>query len=205
MRLSGNPHLQGCWLYRAVRGARPDRNPLRRGTDRLETYLLAGLFAAVAAGTPFAAQAASHSAYASALRAQQEQLATTHLVRAVLTQDAAPASGYALNVNVLTPATWTSVTGKHRSGMVPAEPGSLKGVAVSVWADDGSGYLESPPLSASEVAGQADAAVAGAFAGIAAVLVAGTGAIRQLMHRRRMAAWEADWLATAPTWNRQSW
>jgi hypothetical protein len=204
MRLNGYPRIAGCWLYRAVRGARPDRNPLRRGTDRLETYLLAGLFAAVAAGTPFAAQAASHASYVNTLHVQQEQLATSHQVRAMLTQDAAVASGYALNVNVLTPATWTSATGVRRSGGVPAAPGSRKGTAVTVWTD-GSGYLESPPLTASEVTGQADAAMVGAFAGAAVVFVAGAGAIRQLMNRRRMAAWDADWVTTAPMWNRQSW
>lgn len=204
MRLNGYPRIAGCWLYRAVRGARPDRNPLRRGTDRLETYLLAGLFAAVAAGTPFAAQAASHASYVNTLHVQQEQLATSHQVRAMLTQDAAVASGYALNVNVLTPATWTSATGVRRSGVVPTAPGSRKGTAVTVWTD-GSGYLESPPLTASEVTGQADAAMVGAFAGAAVVFVAGAGAIRQLMNRRRMAAWDADWVTTAPMWNRQSW
>ena len=29
--------------------------------------------------------------------------------------------------------------------------------------------------------------------------------IRQLLNRRRMAAWEADWIVTAPAWNRQRW
>ena len=204
MRLNGYPRIAGCWLYRAVRGARPDRNPLRRGTDRLETYLLAGLFAAVAAGTPFAAQAASHASYVNTLHVQQEQLAVSHQVRATLTQNATVASGYALNVNVLTPATWTSPTGVRRSGVVPAAPGSRKGTAVTVWTD-GSGYLESPPLTTAEVTGQADAAMVGAFAGAAVVFVAGAGAIRQLMNRRRMAAWDADWATTAPMWNRQSW
>jgi hypothetical protein len=94
MRLNRYPRIAGCWLYRTVRGARPDRNPLRRGTDRLETYLLAGLFAAVAAGTPFAAQAASHASYVNTLHVQQEQLATSYQARAMLTQDAAAASGW---------------------------------------------------------------------------------------------------------------
>jgi hypothetical protein len=46
--------FQGRWLCRVVRGARPDQNPLRRGTDRLEAYLLAGLFATAAAAAPLA-------------------------------------------------------------------------------------------------------------------------------------------------------
>lgn len=205
MRLNGFPHLQGSWLYRTVRGARPDRNPLRRGTDRVETCLLVGLFVTAVAGAPFAARAASHAAYVGALHARQEQLATRHQVRAVLTQAAPPVSGYALNTTVLTQATWTSVTGVRRSGEVPAEPGRPLGAAVTVWTDNGSGYLDSPPLTMTEAAGQADAAMVGAIAGTGIAYVAGACAIRQLLNRRRMAAWEADWLATAQAWNRQRW
>jgi hypothetical protein len=205
MRLKKTSRFQGRWLSRAVRGARPDRNPLRRGTDRLETCLLAGLFVAAAAGTPFAAEAASQAAFVNAQHVQQAQLATRHQVPATLTANAAPPSGYSLSVNVLTPATWTSIGGVRRSGEVPAAPGSLKGSVVPVWTDNTTGYLDSPPLTVAEVASQADAAMVGAIAGVAIVSLACAGAIRQLLNRRRMAAWEADWLATAPTWNRQSW
>jgi hypothetical protein len=195
---------QGLWLYRAVRGLRPDRNPLRRRTDRVETCLLAGLFVAAAAGAPFAAHAASQASYAEALRLQQEQTASRHQVGAALTQAATTVSGYALSTLVLTPATWMSAGGVRRSGEVPAEPDSPRGTVVQVWTD-GNGYLVSPPLAASQVAGQADAAIVGTIAGIAVVYVAGAGAIRLVMNRRRMAAWDADWLATARTWNHQSW
>jgi hypothetical protein len=204
-RAPGNPlGNQGLWLYRAVRGLRPDRNPLRRGTDRVETCLLAGLFVAAAAGAPFAAHAASRASYANALRVQQEQTASRHEVGAVLTQAATTLSGYTLSVGVLTQATWTSAGGVRRSGEVPAEPGSPRGTVVMVWTDE-SGYLVSPPLAASQVAGQADATTVGTIAGIAVVYVAGAGAIRLVANRRRMAAWDADWLATARVWNRQSW
>ncbi len=52
--------MQGGWPLRTVRGVRIDRNPLRRGIDRLETCLLVGLFVALAAATPFAARLAGH-------------------------------------------------------------------------------------------------------------------------------------------------
>jgi hypothetical protein len=205
MRLKKSPSLQGSWLCRAVRGARPDRNPLRRGTDRLETYLLVGLFAAAAAGAPFAAQAASHACYVNALHVQQEQFATRHQVPAVLTQNAVPATGYSLSGNVLTPATWTSAAGVHSSGEVPAAAESPKGTTVTVWTDDASGSLDSPPLTAAEVASQGDAAMVGTITGIAIAYLAGAGATRQLLNRRRMAAWDADWVTTAEAWNHQSW
>lgn len=193
---------QGRWLNRTVRGLRPDRNPLRRGTDRFETCLLAGLFVAAAAGAPFAAEVTSHAAYLSALHAQQEQRATTHQVQAVLTEAATGVDGY--NAAVPAEANWTSPAGLPRSGEVPAEPGSPAGTAVTVWTD-ANGNLAGPPLTDGEVAGQADAAMAGAIAGVIATYAASAGVIRQVLYRRRMAAWEADWLATARTWNRQSW
>jgi hypothetical protein len=202
MRLRRPPSIQGSWLLRAIRGARPDRNALRRGTDRLETCLLVGLFVVLAAATPFTAALAGRVSYVNGLHARQEQLATRHQVRAVLTNDASAVSTYSLSGYVLTPATWTSVAGVRRSEEVPAKPGSLKGTFVTVWTD-GNGNLDSPPLAVSDLASQADAATTGVIIGAGVVYIVGAAAIRQLCNRRRMAAWDADWLATAPTWNPQ--
>src|SRR5215831_9590990 len=132
---------------RVLRGVRPDRNPLRRTCDRVETYLLAGLFLASAAAAPFAAQAASRDAYAVALRAQQEQLATRHLVPAELTQVTAVSSADDLSSYVPVRATWTSVTGVRRAGQVMAQAGSKMGSTVPIWTDD-AGNLVTPPLLA---------------------------------------------------------
>jgi hypothetical protein len=196
--------IRDSWLLRAIRGARPDRNPLRRGIDRLETGLLVGLFVALAVLTPFAARLAGHESYLNALHARQEQLVSRHQVQAVLTHDAGPVSGYSLTAYVLTQATWTSAAGVSRSGEVPAEPGSRKGTVVPVWID-ANGYLDSPPLAVSEVASQADAAAIGVVVAAGVVGITGAAAIRQLMNRRRMAAWDSDWLVTARAWNRQRW
>ena len=204
MRLQGSPGIQGCWLLRAIRGARPDRNALRRGTDRLETCLLVGLFVVLAAVTPFAARLAGHASYVSGLHARQEQLATRHQVQAMLTADAGPVSGYSISAYVLTQATWTSAAGVRSSGEVPAESGSPKGTLVTVWSD-ANGDLDSPPLAVTEVASQADAATVGVIVGAGVVYIVVTAATRQLLNRRRMAAWDADWLATAPAWKHQSW
>lgn len=204
MRLRGSQNVRCCWPLRAIRGARPDRNPLRRGIDRLETCLLVGLFVALAVLTPFAAQLAGHASYVSALHTRQEQLVNRHEVRAVLTDDAGQVSGYSLSAYVLTQATWTSAGGVPRSGDVPAEPGSPKGTAVTVWTDN-NGYLDSPPLALSEVTSQADAATIGVIVAAGVLYICGAAAIRQVLNRRRMAAWDAEWVTTAQTWNRQRW
>jgi len=196
----GLQRLQALWLSRAVRGLWPDRNPLRRRTDRLEVYLLGGLLVAAVAGTPFAAQAASHDAYVTALHARQAQLASLHEVAAALTVRAVQPGGYSLGTSVLTEASWTAASGGRHSGLVPVMPGSPRGTAVTVWID-GSGNLASPPLTLTEVVGQADAARAGTIIALVVTYGAGAAATRQLLNRRRMAAWDEDWLVTARVWN----
>jgi hypothetical protein len=199
-RRPGHPEL---WLYRAVRGARPDGNPLRRRTDRVETCLLAGLFVAAAAGAPFAAQAAGHAWLADATHTRLAQLASRHEVTAVLAQSAGAVGEYTLSSQVPALASWKSAGGTLRAGDVPAAPGSPPGTLVSVWTDD-NGYLVSAPLTVTQVADQVDAARVTAVSAIIIGYMAGTLAIRRLLNHRRMAAWDADWLVTARVWNRQT-
>jgi hypothetical protein len=203
-RVPGSERVRGhqrLWLWRVARGARPDRNPLRRRADRLETYLIAGLFLAGGAGAPFAAQAASQASFSHGLHVRAEQLASRYQVPAVLTGDA-DSGGYSLTSNVPAQATWTAVDGTSRAGVVPAPSGTRSGGSVIVWTL-ASGELTGPPLTVAEVADQADAALVGAITGVVVACVAGALAIRQLIDRRRMAAWDDDWRATAPAWNRQ--
>jgi len=197
-------NMQGRWYCRLVRGFLPDRNPLRRACDRVETFLLAGLFVAAVAAAPFAAQAASHAAYSGALRAQQAQVAARHQVPAVLTQAAgSTVSGY-LGALIPARATWTSVTGVKRTGQVMATAGSAKGSTVIVWTD-AAGNLTNPPLQPSQVTGQGYMAALGAIVGVGAVYLCATVGMRRVLNRRRLAAWAADWAVTARAWNRQRW
>jgi len=191
----------GRWL----RWMLPDRNPLRRTSDRVETCLLAGLFAVLAALAPFAAQFASHAAYAGALRAQHAQLATRHLVRAEITQVVPdPNSAYTLNTDEAADATWTSATGTRDAGQVLAPDGSRKGSVIAIWTD-AAGNLVSPPLLTSQVSGDGQLAAFGAVTGLGAAYLGAAAAARLVLNRRRMAAWDADWLVTAQAWNRRSW
>ncbi len=188
-----------------MRGLCPDRNPLRRTSDRVETSLLVGLFVATAAGAPFAVHAASDTAYGAALRTEQTQVATRHEVRAVLTQAAgSTASAYTLSTEVPVRASWTSAAGVKRTGEILALAGSAKGSEVTIWTD-ARGDVTSPPLQLSQVAGQGQVAALGAIVGIAALFLSETALVRYVMNRRRMAAWDADWAVTAQAWNHQSW
>lgn len=184
---------------------RPDRNPLRRTSDRVETYLLAGLFAALAAAAPFAAQSASNAAYAEALRAQHAQLATRHLVRARITQVVLDSNNaYTLNSDEQAEAAWTSAAGVRNTGQILAPDGSRKGNVIAVWTD-AAGDLVSPPLLTSQVSGDGQLAAFGAVTGLGVLYLGSAAAARLVLNRRRMAAWDAAWLVTARTWNRRQW
>jgi hypothetical protein len=186
-----------------ARGLRPDRNPLRRRSDRVQTYLLLSLFLAAATIAPFAGQAANHAAYAAALRAERAQLAASHEVRAVLTQAAGSSfSGYTVVGYVPVQATWTSITGIRHSGLVMAPTDTARGSTVTVWTD-AAGDLTIPPLQPSQVAGQAELAEFGAITGIGLLYLGAAATICYVLHRRRIAAWEAEWAVTARVWNRQ--
>lgn len=199
---------QGRWLSRLVHGRRPDRNPLRRRSDRVETYLLGGLLAAGIAGAPFAAQAVGHATYAALLRAEHVEQATRHQVRAELLQragnNATLVNGSELDIRIPVRARWTAVTGVPRTGQLMVPVGSRPGTTVTVWTDS-SGTLVDPPLQPGQVANQADMAAASAVAGIGILYLCEAVIVRQVLNRRRIAAWDADWALTEPMWNRQRW
>jgi hypothetical protein len=154
-------HMPGTsWLGRLLRGLRPDRNPLRRGSDRAESVVLAALLAAFLAVAPFAAHAAGHWAATSAARQAQAQ-------RASLTQVTAGASA---------------------------------GGTVRVWVDR-TGQLANPPLTRDQVSGRFQLAAGTAVAGLAVVLAAAGWLTRRALDRRRLAGWDAEWLANGPRWS----
>lgn len=194
---------RGNRLVRFVRGARPDRNPLRRTSDRVETWVLAGSLLAAVAATPFAARMAADVTHDAAVRTQRAQEASELRVRAVLLRPAGRTQAV-MDTGVPTQARWTSVTGAPRHGEVLATPGAPRGAEVVVWTD-ATGNLTRSPLTDSQVAGQADLAESGAIAGIVLLLAGEVLLVRHILYRRRMAAWGDQWGVTGPAWNRQRW
>lgn len=195
----------GSWPRRVIRGLRPDGNPLRRKADKAEAYILAGFLAAAIAVAPFAAHLAGDAGHTAAQQTARQELATSHEVKALVLQGATgTASGYSLDSGFLARIRWTIPGGRAETGQVAVPPGTKKGAVVGVWITN-SGQLTNPPLQPAQVAGQADLAAAGALAGIGLLYLCEAIIVRMLFNRRRLAAWDADWAATAPMWNRQRW
>ena len=186
------------WLGRFVRGRRPDRNPLRRGSDRAETAMLTVLVAAFLAGAPFAARAAGTWTDTVAHRVQAEQQASRQEVSAVLLK-AAPVRVADEGTDPEVPARWTARNGALMRGDVPAPPGTAAGVTVRVWvARDG--QFTSPPLRDSQISWLVALSCTVAVTGLGLLLVITGLLTRRELDKRRMAAWDAEWRTSGPNW-----
>jgi hypothetical protein len=189
-----------CWLIRLLRGLRPDRNPLRRGSDRAETVVLAALLAAFLVGAPFAAGAAGHWASISAARQAQAQRASLTQVTATLVRNAPVWSGYGSGTGAVTQARWRAPDGRPRSGEVYVTAGDLAGGTVRIWVDR-AGLRTRPPLTRDQVAGRIQFLAGAAVSGLATLLAIVGWLAHRALDRRRLAGWDADWLATEPRWS----
>jgi hypothetical protein len=194
------PRIRGDRLPGLVRRWRPDGNPLRRTTDRVEGIVMALLIGAFLTGAPLAALAAGHAAAVTGSRVEHAQ-ASWHPVAAVLLRNAPPDSHPVsqASLEALVPARWTAPDGTRRSGKVYAPAGTKAGSTVQVWAD-GSGRLTHVPLRPGDVAGEIALAASLTTVAVAVVLAVAGLLARWVLDRRRLAAWDARWKATGPQW-----
>jgi hypothetical protein len=192
--------LETGWLARLLRGRRLDRNQLRRGSDRAETVVLGALLTAFLAAAPFAAHAAGGWAHACAVRDAQAQRASLVQVTATLVRTAPVLSGYGSTSGFAVEARWQAPDGPVRTGELFVTADVAAGHSTRIWVDR-TGRLTGPPLSRDQMAGRTQLAAGVAVGGLAVVLIATACLVRRGLDRRRMAAWDADWLANGPRWS----
>jgi hypothetical protein len=190
-----------AWAGGKVRRWWPDRNPVRRSSDRAETAIVAGLLAAFLAGAPAAAVATDGWAHGVAAHVQHAQEAAWHQVPAVLSTAAVRPTAAGYPGPVLSPvrARWTAPDGEQRSGVVAVPPGTPVGHQVKVWVDS-AGRLTGPPLRDHQVGEQAMLAGVVASALLGLLLLCAGMLARRVLDVRRMAAWDAEWRVTGPRW-----
>jgi hypothetical protein len=189
------------WLGRMARGLRPDRNPLRRGSDRAEAAIKVGLLAAFLALAPVAVATAIHVTYTATARTVQAEHSSWRQVPAVLLHNAHKVTGYGMfpQAPVLVEARWTAPDGSRHTGEVFASRGAPADSTVMVWTD-ASGHLTGPLLPRSAPGDRESFAAASTLVAMALVLACCETAARRMLDRRRLAAWEADWAVTEPRW-----
>ncbi|MGW0758432.1 Rv1733c family protein [Streptomyces sp. NPDC002814] len=185
-----------------VRFWRWRRSPLRRRSDRLEAWIVLCTWTLALLGGVSAGWMASESV-ADGIASRRAEV---HPVAAVLTEDAAKtlaltASGSSSGT-VWAKVRWTAPDGSARTGPAKVEPGSKTGTAVTVWTDR-TGKLVSEPATATET--KLEAAFAGVLIGTSAgggVLLCGW-LVRELLARRRLADWDAEWKRIGPQWRKR--
>ena len=101
-----------------MRGLWPDRNPLRRSSDRAEAGIVAALAVAFLLGAPLIAIAVWQLAFSTAFTTADAEHAGWHPVPARLLATAPQSYGYAVTV----PARWRAPGGAERSGRIPVVP-----------------------------------------------------------------------------------
>ncbi len=202
MRLRRGPRAghdpRSTWLGRLVRGWRPDRNPLRRGTDRAEIAIGAALLVAFLVGLPFAAHAAASWTNDISQHEFNAQQATFHQVRATLLEAPVTAQSYGVTLAPQADARWIAPDGQVRTGLLTVPTDAKKGSTVLIWTDQ-SGALVTPLLPG-QIPMRNDLAATAAVTLLAIMLLVIVWMVHRALNRRRMAAWEADWLATGPRW-----
>jgi hypothetical protein len=190
-------------LARLARWLGFDRNPLRRGTDRVEAALRLVMILLVVAAVPAAAVVVGRWADHYAQYRAQAQMAVDHQVTAALLRDA-PAIGtpdpYTSVQTAWVPARWQPPGQSPRTGEVLALVGARKGSTVRTWIDP-SGAITDPPLGHRVVVGDVWLAVMATCLLSWLLLLAAGVLARRGLDRRRLRAWEAEWRASGPLWS----
>ncbi len=185
-------------LGRSVRGLWPDRNPLRRTSDRLEAAISVGILLAFLICAPLLALAVSSWTYGVGLRTADAEHASWHQVTAV-SLTSAPTDGYG-GYAAMVQARWLGPDGKQHTGEVSVPAGSKAGTRVTVWVDR-AGHVTGAPLDTSMARGEAVLASVIAPAVLGVALLGLWGTAHKLIDRHRLAGWDADWRATGPQWS----
>jgi hypothetical protein len=185
-----------------VNGLRPDGNPLRRSVDRLESILVLGLLAVFLVATPLIAFGVGRWTWDSAAATARTEQAAWHRVSAVVLRGVpAPRNDpYGAIYLAQVPVRWITQDGKTHTGQVTAETGVRTGATVTVWTGS-SGQLTGPPLGHAQIVHQAAFAGLMSVLGFSVLLAVTALVIRRMLQRRRMAAWDAEWRATGPSWS----
>jgi hypothetical protein len=190
-------------LARLARWLGFDRNPLRRGTDRVEAALRLVMILLIVVAVPVAAVVAGQWAYHYAQDQAQAQRAANHQVTAVLLEGA-PVTGVP---NPYTNVQTSWVLARYqppgqpsRTGEVLALAGARKGSTVRTWIDP-SGAVTDPPLEHRVLVGDVWLAVMATCLVSWLLLLAAGVLVRHGLDRQRLRAWEAEWRANGPLWS----
>jgi hypothetical protein len=193
--MSGIGRRLGRWLG-------VDRNPLRRRTDKIATWLMAQFLVAVLIGAPLFGIAAFTWAGRAGAAEQRAERSWREVPAVLLRSVQAPDSFAGVFGYSWVPARWTAPNGQVRRGDIPVEVGLAAGRKVLLWVD-AAGRPTDPPLTHRAVMARAATAAAVATAVLLIALSCLALIVRWLLDRRRLADWELAWAIVGPQWTKR--
>lgn len=184
-------------LGRPARG----RNPLRRRTDRVQSWFGVLFLLVLVLGLPMAAVSAGNAAYTSQMSVVHAQAAARHQVTARLAESppVGPRQSDATELR-MAKVSWTGDDGTRHTGVATVPGGADAGTEVRVWVGPDGDLAQEPtsPSTARTMGWFTGMLTAAAVAGAA---FAGRARVRQVLDRRRYARWEAEWKVVEPAWS----
>ncbi|MFE9021114.1 hypothetical protein ACFYNL_21475 [Streptomyces sp. NPDC007808] len=195
MSARNSPHASGPPPRR--QGASEGTNPLRRTSDRFESWFRRFLMLALVLGVPVAALSAGLTTYESSMRTVRAQSAERQEVAARLTSTA---KGVTTDGKQRAQVRWTDGNGTVRTGTTLVTAHISQGATVRVWMDRDGG-LTSPPMS--ELSATTNGWFVGGMAaiGVGAGFYAARAGMRRVLDRRRYAQWDTEWDWVEPLWS----
>lgn len=188
-------------IHRVAGWAGIDRNPLRRGIDRIERALWIILVLAFFASAPLLVPMVGRVARVDSLD-QVRQDRSWRQVNAVLLKHAPnQVYGYNTTGTVWVSGRWRAPSGAAKSGMVPTSLGAPAGTVVRVWVDQAGRLTDGHPLTAGDVGEQVLGVEVLLVIGLAVAAAILAGLARWLANKRRMAYWRAEWACFGPRWS----
>jgi hypothetical protein len=177
------------------------KNPLRRPTDRIETWLTAMVLVLALGLGPVLAWHAAASVYRTTTAAATQDQTGRFQVTAVLQEDADYAT-YGDGVQLRqppVPARWTAPDGTPRTGLVVPTAAAGAGTTSPIETDAHGTPL--PPTVAQDPGANAILAAFMVMVGAAAVATFLILLLRRHLNRIRMSRWQRDWLLVEATWS----
>ncbi|KUO19297.1 Rv1733c family protein [Streptomyces dysideae] len=196
MSAQGSPYTSGPPPQRQEHV--PKRaNPLRRTSDRFESWFRRFLLLVLVLGLPVAALSAGLTAYESSMRTVHAQAAERQEITARVTSKV---KGDTEVAKQLAQVRWTDGKDTVRTGTARVKSGTPDGATVRVWVDQ-DGNLASAPMNTLNARTTGWFVGGMAAVGVAAGFFAVRAGVLLVLDRRRYAQWDAEWDLVEPLWS----
>lgn len=197
MSARGSPYRSHQWHRGRKAGS---SNPLRRTSDKIETWFVRFLMLVLFVGLPAASLSAGLTAYDTSMRTVHAQSAERQHVTARLTSKVAPSAGSSEEVWQQARVRWTDTNGTTRTGSTLVHPGTPLGATVRIWVDR-DGTVGAPPMTRSQAMTSGWLAAGLTATTLASGVCVARAGIRAVLDRHRYARWDAEWELVEPHWS----